>query len=51
MPIWNKNELQYCAERFIDNERNLVHNFDERMYTTTSVLDSKAAICPEYNLR
>jgi len=43
---------KYLMEGFINKERILTHNFDERRITLTnsSVNDGQAAICPEYEL-
>lgn len=43
---------KWIMERFIDNERNLTHDFKQRLYDYTgdTFVTNKAAICPEAEL-
>lgn len=42
----------YITERFINDDRELVHYYEDRIYKQESnKIDIKAAICPEYQLR
>lgn len=49
LPIGSK---EYIAERFIDDDRNITHDFQSRLYkfSTESKIRKEAAICPEYDV-
>ena len=51
IPIEYNKEKKFLAERFIDNNRILTHNFNDRKYYFTgSEITYYAAICPEYDI-
>lgn len=51
-PILPISSEQYVAERFIDDEKTLTHDFDSRKYLfkTKSKVRKEGAICPEYDV-
>ena len=51
VPLLKYTKNFYLGESFINKDRDLTHNFDERIYDVQDCLEGKAAICPEYTLR
>lgn len=51
-PVIPIGEKEYIAERFIDNNKILTHDFESRKYkfTEPSKVRTEAAICPEYDV-
>lgn len=54
LPVLNSqnNKSDYITERFVNNDRKLVQNFDERKYTFQypKRVRTQAAICPDYDI-
>lgn len=53
IPVGNGtgDNIEYIAERFVDNNRILTHDFETRKYTFKgSEITQFAAICPEYDI-
>jgi hypothetical protein len=50
LPLLPSGVGTFMAERFIDNDKMLTHNFETRLFYQTSVA-VKAALCPEAELR
>lgn len=51
VPLLKYAQNKYLGESFINKDRDLTHNFEERIYDVADCLEGKAAICPEYTLR
>lgn len=53
VPLLKISDSSYMAERFLDDDRVLVHDFARRMWTNYGdgqVLSGYAALCPEYEV-
>ena len=50
LPVPMQTGGKYEMERFIDNDRNLTHDFEKRLIDVSDYISVKGAFCPDYDV-